>query len=259
MDAGEILDTGFRLWWRTLKQVAPYSFLMALPLQIILAIVTLLSRNANENPDTFLDNPDQRNAVIGGGVITVMLGLLIPIILQGALTAFFTDRMLGRDTPIRPCLTVGLKRVFPLIGVAILSGFMSALGCLALCVGFFFFVTKVGVSAPACVVERAGPLKSISRSWSLTDGRFWPVFGIVMFNLIVPAMFSQAISLAGLGALSLISEDAGIVGSLIGSTFAQAIVAPLTTAIIVVQYLELRVRKEGLDLQLAAQGLTVAQ
>ncbi len=259
LDIGEILDSGFRLWWRTLKQVIPYSLLLALPVQAVLTFLAVTVARSSESPDTFLQDPNDRNALLGGGVVTLILGLLLPTLLQGTLTAYFTDRLLSRDTPIRQCLIVGLKRVFPLIGVAIISAFAGILGCFALCVGIFFFMTRLAVAAPACVVERAGPIKAISRSWQLTTGRFWPIFGIVMFNLFIPVMLSQAVSAAFAGLLGLLGKNFGTFGSFIGSTTASAVVTPLVTAILVVQYLDLRVRREGLDLQLAAQGLAVAQ
>ncbi len=255
-----MLDGGFRLWWRTLKQVLPYSILLSIPLQAILLVVNLWALTARPTDGGQIQlTPQERNAVLGGSVVTLLLLLIVPTILQGTLTAYFTDRLLNRDTPIKACLGVGFRRMLPLIGVALISGLAGVIGVLACCVGLFFFAARLSVAAPVCVAERVGPIKSISRSWDLTETRFWPTMAIVAFNLFVPGLLGAVVGQIVAGILkAAISDRAGVFGTFGVGVLSTGLITPLTTAILVVMYLDLRVRREGLDLQLAVQGLTVS-
>jgi hypothetical protein len=261
LEIGEVLDGGFRLWWRTLKPVLPYSILLSIPVQVIALMVSLWTISIKNNTDGQLFQSQQdRNAAIGAGVVSILILLILPTVLQGSLTAYFTDRLLNRDTPIKACLGVGFRRLLPLVAVAFIVAFASGIGVLACCVGLFFVTTRLAVAGPVCVVERAGPIKSISRSWDLTETRFWPTLAIVVFNLVVPGLLSGIVGQIVSGILTAtVSERAGAFGTFGVGIIASGLITPLTTAIVVVMYLDLRVRREGLDLQLAAQGLAIPQ
>ncbi len=238
----------------------PYSLAIALPAQLALLAISLWANSVqSDDPAALFDDPEQRNALIGGGTVTIVLALLMPTILQGALTAFFTDQVLDRGTPVRDCIIVGLKRAPLLIAVAFITAFSMLLGCLAVCIGFFFVMARLGVAAPVCVVERAGPLTSISRSWQLTEKRFWQTLGVVLFNAIAPAIFNSVLTAVVSLPLALINQTASTIGSSAAGWIVSAITTPLATAILVLLYLDLRVRREGLDLQLLGQGLAQPQ
>ncbi|MFC0626646.1 hypothetical protein [Kribbella deserti] len=119
----------------------------------------------------------------------------------------------------------------------------------------------VGLYIPAPV----GVIGALKRSWALVRGRFWRVFGILMFAGLVIYLVSNAMQL---GITLLISATAGWAGAsdngpgAIAVTVALAVAAGaaavLTTiaslaflsAVQALVYLDLRVRREGLDLWL---------
>jgi len=128
--------------------------------------------------------------------------------------------------------------------------------------------TKLSLVPSALVLERLPLGQAIRRSWSLTRGFFWRTFGI---ELLVAVMVGIAASIVELpvtivveiltllanptgvsnSASSLTSvfgatEIAGSIATAIAETIT-AIIAAASTALI---YIDLRMRKEGLDLQL---------
>ena len=103
-------------------------------------------------------------------------------------------------------------------------------------------------------------------AYHLTRRQFWRTFGIALLTVLIAqvagSMLSLPVSLAGqlLLAASPSSEYAllGLVLSqALSSVVAAAFVAPFTTAVASVQYLDQRMRKEAYDVELMAQaGLT---
>ena len=135
-----------------------------------------------------------------------------------------------------------------------------------------FVVIRLGLAAPVTVLERCGPATALRRSWHLTRGSFWRIFGILVLTAIVVGLAGFILELpfvilrgiVGLGSASPISLSgvaasvsvAGIIVGGIGGIIANAIVRPVSSGVIVMLYLDMRMRKEGLDLVLrnAAQN-----
>ena len=60
----------------------------------------------------------------------------------------------GKKAAMGNCLSVGLSRMFPVIGVAILSGLMIFGGLILLVIPGLIFMTMVYVAVPTAIVER---------------------------------------------------------------------------------------------------------
>jgi hypothetical protein len=275
LELGEVMDMGFRLWWRTLKEVLPWTLLFSLPLAALQGYIAYLNSSLTESiqEDTGLFEPSVGNETvdqleslrvqIGGTGLTLVVTLFGTIILSGALTAYFAERLLNRDTPIKECLKVGFRRVFPLLGTALLVGILMILGCFALCIGFFFVWTVASVASQAVVVERAGPIQALKRSYNLSMPRFWPLLGLLIVSrIVVGAMGIPFGFISSGGSLLAFFGDRQLAGAIlqgIAAALSAAVTTPLSAAFLVIVYFDLRVRGEGLDLQLAAQGLGTAR
>lgn len=130
-----------------------------------------------------------------------------------------------------------------------------------------WLTTKLAFVPPALVVERLRMRAAVRRSWRLTRGRFWRVLGI---RLLVTVMVGVAQGLLGIPiqllatlVASLVlpngaTDDQGrtllIVTTLLtqaAGSFVAAIALVLTTATTSLLYLDVRMRAEGLDLELA--------
>ena len=123
------------------------------------------------------------------------------------------------------------------------------------------------MAAQAVVLEREGPVRALGRSWRLVRGSFWRVLGITLLaGLIVVVTagvlqipFSLFAAMAGGGNSLLPSTGgnvAGILISAVGGVVAGAVARPISAGVAVLLYVDLRMRREGLDLvlQTAAGG-----
>ncbi|GGF14398.1 hypothetical protein [Subtercola lobariae] len=169
-------------------------------------------------------------------------------------------------------IAVGIVVAFATIGgaagiaLAVISGLLFALGLTVLAV---WITTKVSLVACAIVLEGLGARAAIARSWRLTSGSFWKTFGteaLVYLIVYVASLFvTQPVSLILGLAFGIFSpndtSDSGSQSAFIAALAINLIVgvlqivfgaisAVVQAAAISLIYVDLRMRKEGLDLEL---------
>ena len=120
----------------------------------------------------------------------------------------------------------------------------------------FALMCKLCLAPAALVLENIGVLEGISRSWTLTRGYFWRIVGIRLLSFLIVLVASQAASYG----VSLITQglvyaapDAVIVLmalSTLLNSLVQAAILPFDSSVIALMYTDLRMRSEGLDVEL---------
>ena len=151
-----------------------------------------------------------------------------------------------------PLLVVGL-----ILGVAALAGappavyaVVALLGVVAL-VLTIWFSTMLSLVTPVVVLEHERPARALARSWHLVARSFWRVFGITLLAGIIVAIAGGILQLpfTFIGAV-LGSGIGGTVIIVIGAIAAGTVTRPITAGVTVLLYVDMRMRKEGLDLAL---------
>jgi MFS family permease len=150
------------------------------------------------------------------------------------------------------------------IAFAVLFGIFGALGAVVL---YFWLGTKLSLVPSALMIERLTLGRAIKRSWSLTGGAFWKTLGIQLLVSAIIGVVSQVIStplnlltpmIVGLldpngqngQTLSVVLVGLTLLSLIVAVAFG-AITAVVQTATTALIYLDRRIRKEGLDLELA--------
>jgi hypothetical protein len=256
LSVGEMLDAGFRLFR------ARFGTLMVCvlaPLVPFTILGTILQASVDEN--AFDVNAPASTADSG----TALAGTLIAGVIQSAAIALaiaacfkaISAAYLGERASAGESLRYALSRVVPLIVAYIVVVVVVSIGTLLLIVPGVFFAVKMSMTFAVLVFERKGPFGSIGRSWSLTDGNFWRTFGALLVVFLITFILQ----------LVLVGVISGILGAADSSELAVAIILtlvnllalaatyPLWAAVVSVIYYDLRVRNEGFDLQLLAQGV----
>ncbi|MBG6106786.1 hypothetical protein [Frigoribacterium sp. CG_9.8] len=153
------------------------------------------------------------------------------------------------------------------IGGIIAAVVIGMLAFFGLTVIYVWLGTKLALVPSVLMIERMGIRSSIARSWSLTTGYFWRTLGITALVAVIVGVVNQVVSLPlrfiapiaggladpqGQGASGAIVLMAALSVLAIAITVVflsiTSVVQSATTALI---YLDLRIRKEGLDLELA--------
>lgn len=216
---------------------------------------------------------------IAGSLIAVFLLVVIVFSAQAAaLVDAFAKRHLGRPAAVRSSLAAGLRASVRLIfativasivfGVALIAGsivigivsaivrigLVSAIGVIALVVGAFYLVASF-MAVPAVVtVEGAGPIVALRRSWRLADGSRWRIIGLLLLLLVIFLVIELLVVFLLLGLLAT-SGVLQVVLNQVVSLAVSVLITPLQWGVFTILYYDLRVRKEALDLHLAAEAL----
>ena len=219
----------------------------------------------------------------------ILIAILVQGILAGLLTAVIGRGVLGHRISAGQAWRIAAPRLPALIGAAfavlgLLAGFWVVLGLVLFVLylvgaptvaivgigvlGFFpvlaltiWFAVMLSLAAPVVVLERQGPLQSLRRSWRLVSGSFWRMFGILLLAglivtiagsiLQIPFALGSGAAAFGSGALS--GHEPGLIStviSAIGGIVAGTVTRPISAGVIVLLYMDMRMRKEGLDLAL---------
>ena len=219
----------------------------------------------------------------------VVLAVIIELVLTGLLTVVIGRGVLGQKVSMGEAWRLGLPRLPAILGAIVLAGLCIlgvwavvgvivivfvllhiyaaaiAFGILAGIAAFWVTVwlsIMFSLSVPVVVLERQGPVTALARSWRLVRRSFWRVLGILLLAGIVVSVaafvlqlpFSLLEALAGgsggvFGLTASRSVAAVIIGG-VGTIVAGAVTRPISAGVTVLLYLDMRMRKEGLDLAL---------
>jgi hypothetical protein len=226
-----------------------------------------------------------------GSIAALLLAVPIGIIATGMLTVVVGQAVLGRRVGAAQAWAAARPRVWTLIGLtlllALIVGGVAVVG-IALAVGVGVLVgqsVNVGagillglvlagaalvcalwlgvrlVLAPVVVVlEKAGVTTALRRSAALVSGSWWRIFGIWLLAQIISSVVGQVLTvpfaIAGVVLAVLLPSTSGlwwvtfaVLG--LGSFVASVITMPFTAGVTALQYVDQRIRREALDIELA--------
>jgi len=215
-------------------------------------------------------------------------GMFATVVLNGMLVHVVAEAVLGRRTGIGAAWAATRGRLLRLIGLTLLSlaitlvllgvpvlvgvlvgfgvgvgaGFLVGLPLLLLGVATLVYVQVrfVQLAAPALVLERTGVIASMRRAHRLSEGQFWRLLGILLLTSLLVGVVAQviAVPLAILGVVGPLFVP-GVGGALVfvfmsylSQVIVGSITTPFTSAVVALQYVDQRIRKEGLDVALIA-------
>lgn len=134
--------------------------------------------------------------------------------------------------------------------------------------GALYLMVRFAFAAPALLLEDLGLVASLRRSWRLGRGSGWRVLGVLLLTSVIGWITSGLLQLpfSIVGALvqaALGTQGEESVGTLtvaavvgyavqnLGVVLSAAVVSPFTAAVVSLLYIDLRIRREGLDVALA--------
>jgi len=176
-----------------------------------------------------------------GVVVVVVLFFMLNQIGQAVLLLGAFQRMRGQPLRVGEALRRAFARFFPLLGLGLLLSLALMLGFLLLVVPAVILFCMWWVVVPACVVEGRGPIESMSRSAALTKGYRWKIFGLAVVVFFMNVIGNQA--------FALLFGLAGEAASAFGSMLWYVVWTALWNCVLIMTYHDLRVAKEGIDIE----------
>jgi MFS family permease len=214
-------------------------------------------------------------------------------VIEGILTVSVSQSVIGRKLSVSETWQRLRPRVWVLIGWALLRSLAAAvlftayvlvavlailavaqgseglavlLGLLFFFAGMALFVwvwVRLLMVAPALALEGQRLWATVGRAWRLTRQSFWRLFGIMLLTGIIVSIVASIITwpLSMVPAMSG-SNGAGFDTLLIttlSSVISSALATIFTSAVVALLYIDLRMRREGLDVALAAAAAQAAE
>ena len=201
---------------------------------------------------------DQLWAFIAGTVVIGILAYIASQIATGACFKSVSGAYLDENPDWRESLRFARSRLGSLLWLSLVMVVCLAPAFLACLLPGLYLYVAWSVAAPALLVEDVRGWSALKRSRQLVKGRFWPTVAVVVLVALLTGIV-QAIFLGLAAGIVSVSgnEVATAVADAIGQTASSALTTPLTAAVLAVLYFDLRVRKEGFDLELLAHRLGV--
>ncbi|MFD4375167.1 glycerophosphoryl diester phosphodiesterase membrane domain-containing protein [Streptomyces sp. NPDC058486] len=293
LGVGEILDAAvatLRRYWRTVLAVT-------VPVAVVaqLALVVVQRYLATEPPVLHADATPAEQLEALSGYLRASFTELAPTMLVSVAASVFTSALLtvvvsrailGRPvtlseawkeaSPRLPQLLV-LSLALPLGAgalafVAMLPGLLlggaggatlAFLGGTAAFAVIIMLLIRFSLASPALMLERQGIVAALKRSAKLVRGSWWRIFGITLLTQLLIMIFTMiltipftAIAFAVDGGSSL--SWAYLIVMAIGGIITSALSYPIAAGVTVFLYVDQRIRREALDLELAKAASTPA-
>ncbi len=213
-------------------------------------------------------------ALVVFAVVASLVSVLFLSVQIGSLVDAAAARYLGRETTVGSSFRAGLRVAPKIIGTGLLLFFsllvawavlivaivlsnnaiVAALAVLAGLIATVFVFASWLVAPVVAAVEPVGPIHAVRRSWWLSNGHRWRILGLQILLAVLQTVLSTLISFIFVAAF--ISDAVvRIVLQNIVNVIATVLWAPVEWGTFTILYFDLRVRKEALDLQLAAEAL----
>jgi hypothetical protein len=259
---GEALDMAIKVYRARFRTLVRAVVMVVAPVQAVAALIQLSvpTSDALRTQSTPGTTPtfDTSNFV-GYLVATVVVVALQYIAAQLATAASLnvvSSAYLGEDVDWRPSVRFATHRLRSLLWVSFLVTFIAGVA-LILCIApgvYLFFSWSMAV--PVLLLEDRRGWAALQRSQELVKGRWWHVAACVLLGIILASVVGAAFQGILFGIIQAQqNEVVTAVARFVTGTASAALVTPFSAAVTTIVYFDLRVRKEGFDLELLARSL----
>jgi hypothetical protein len=242
------------------------------------------------DPTATIDESEAIGSVVGflaAFGVSGIVQFVLQLVATGMLTVVMSQAVLGRRVTTQDAWARIKPRFWPLVGLTILvslvtgliagggilltvllavalsnvDGALAALVAVVLAIGTILVTVWVSVrlvlSPPALVLEKVGVIEAMRRSWALVKGGWWRTFGISLLAGILAVVVANVLSVplsfvAGL--LPALNPDLVVIGLALSSALTTIITTmvtlPFLAGVTSLLYIDRRIRREGLDLEL---------
>ncbi|MEV7870472.1 hypothetical protein AB0P17_31235 [Streptomyces sp. NPDC088124] len=286
LSVGEILDgavSTLRAHWRTVLSVS-------LAVSVVSQIGDILLRryllpepvvlDPNATPSELLSQTtESAQSQLAADIPSLAIMVICTLFTTAILTVVISRSVLGRPVTLADAWQEARPRLPKLLGFTLLLPLMSALvlvvgmlpglligstagaalsllGAMAAFVVVIWLMVRFSLTSPALMLERRGIIPSMRRSAKLVSGAWWRTFGILALTLLLSFLLSLVIAIP-FAIIGTAVDGDGLTGwpflivTGIGAVIASTITYPISAGVTVLLYVDQRIRREALDLELA--------
>lgn len=239
--AAEIIDAAFRMYRQYFVGFITLSAIVYLPIYVVRVLFARMLPLIEEGQP--------------GPLLAVFIGLLIFLlwmpIVEASLSIAASDRYHGRE--IEPARAIGdaLTRIGKLFIVKSWTWFILSLAFIFLIIPFFYFFARYFAVPQAMLFERTGIRRGLARSRQLAKGEKWKILKTLGLIWLIVMAATATVDL-------MMQPDPGdapsMLSQLLGSLVSM-IVYPLVPITATLLYYDVRIRREGYDIEVLSAEL----
>lgn len=182
------------------------------------------------------------------------LAIVLSAVGVAASTFIVSDAYLGRETSATAALGKAMGMIGRIVMVSMVSSLLIGVGFILLIVPGVILLSGLILSTVITVLETpANSTAAMNRSWDLTKGFRGKVFA-TMFCVGVMLMV-PTITVGAIWGMIGSTGSVGLVGMEVVTSLLSILIYPFFYVVLTVLYYDLRVRKEGFDLELLASQM----
>lgn len=232
MTVGQILDKSVNFSFKNILWISIIGVLISTPefvIQYSMPNASLLSWNR---------------------LIFGLMSLMAAPFLAGLVAQLLGESFLGNEISYTEAFKKTLKKIIPLILLQILSVLSTVIGIFLLVIPGVIVICATACSVPAMMLENLSPTKAFDRSWKLSKNSRMRIFGYFCIFTCITLLVQGVARLLG----NLPIDPIYKLGFSAITTAASSGIWPAITTLL---FLDLRIRKEAMDLDMEASTLVV--
>ena len=259
-DLGGIVEELFRVYIRHFPSFLGIIAVAGIPMVIVGAVLGwYVSAYSLEGTDVLL-------LLFLLIALLIVVAILAYLIMSAAVTYAVVGHYLGNRIGVRQAYQLAWHRLGSLVGAALLVG-LAVLAMSITIIGIpaaIYFGLTWAFIVQTVVLEGRGARSSLSRSSFLVKKAWWRVLGILIILGLIESVLSGATG-------GIVSFVTGLIGGAVGAGgllieqvpnfaggLAGVIFIPVSLIGVTLLYFDLRIRKEGYNIEIMAQELEMA-
>jgi hypothetical protein len=168
---GEILRDALSLYVRDWRTYLVLTLLVVVPVDLVVSGI-----GAGE-----LTAPYDASPSVGATAVSTLASVVVVVPLASAMViAALLARGERREPSVRAAVQTGLDVFGPLVLVIVVTAIAIGVGLLLLVVPGILLAVRLSLVVPSVVADGRRGTEAFDRSWKLTEGSFWRVFGITV-------------------------------------------------------------------------------
>lgn len=257
---GEVLDAAIKLYHRNALTMWAIVAVVVIPLAAIQQIIAGSSLPAGSfvRNGVLYTSTGSASTSSAGVIAEIALTFIGIVIVNGALSLCLVDAYLGQSLDAANALRAAGRRLAPLLWVAIIGGIATAIAFVLFILPGVWLAVSWLVAVPVVMFEGINGIQALGRSMRLVRGRWWATFAafLVALIMLLVVLFLVGLALGGIeSALGVDSIAVLLAFGALNSLISGLITYPFIGSVVAVIYVDLRVRKEALDLEMLAGSL----
>ncbi|HVB71436.1 MAG TPA: hypothetical protein VND83_08055 [Acidimicrobiales bacterium] len=293
MGVGERLDAAFKAYRANFRTITLAIGVLAVPFAIVEAFIAYTTKPSSP---VIANNPFPESGVtvhwdslwteVGGLFVILVITWILTLWASAAAVQIVGRNLLGERINWKQALSESSRRLGSLLWILVLTLFgwivpigvvgglgvamfaanlhvlgiiVTVVGSLAFVLYAFWFYVGLSLSIPVLVLEDIRGLAAIRRSFRLIRRTWWSVFGTLVLAGLITGFAGIVIGVIFVIVNHASQSNSGLT-ILFGSiqrVISLVLVTPFSATVLVILAIDMRVRKEGFDLEILARDMEI--